>query len=88
MQSTNTPLLPETGFVRLPIILMVFPVSRSTWFNGVKEGRYPKSHRIGPRAIAWRVEEIRKLIENAPPTAEVTSHVPESATPQPAHPVE
>ncbi len=55
--------LPETGFVRLPVILRVFPVGKSTWWAGVKEGRYPQPVKLGPRITAWRVEDIRALIE-------------------------
>ncbi|HEV2816239.1 MAG TPA: AlpA family phage regulatory protein [Allosphingosinicella sp.] len=54
--------LPETGFVRLPDILRVIPVSKSTWWSGVREGRYPASVKLAPRVTAWRVEDIRKLI--------------------------
>jgi len=59
--------LPETGFVRLSSILAPFgpiPVSKSTWWAGVKEGRYPKPIKLGRRITAWRVEDIRKLIED------------------------
>ncbi|MCD8498104.1 MAG: AlpA family phage regulatory protein [Alphaproteobacteria bacterium] len=56
-------ILPETGFVRLPEVLRVFPVSKSTWWAGVKEGRYPKPVKLGPKMTAWRVEDIRALIE-------------------------
>ena len=55
--------LPETGFVRLPTILSVFPVSRSTWWNGVREGRYPQPVKLGERCTAWKAEDIRTLIE-------------------------
>ncbi|MBK67938.1 MAG: transcriptional regulator [Rickettsiales bacterium] len=54
--------LPETGFVRLPVVLKVFPVSKSTWWSGVKEGHYPKPVKLGPKITAWRVEDIRELI--------------------------
>jgi predicted DNA-binding transcriptional regulator AlpA len=57
-------LLPETGFVRLPTILKIIPVSRSTWWKGVKDGKFPKSIKIGERITAWRVEDIRKFIKN------------------------
>ena len=68
--------LPETGFVRLsqiignpkakPPIPAVIPVSKSTWWNGVKEGRYPKPSKIfGPRITVWNVADIRALIESA-----------------------
>jgi len=66
--------LPETGYLRLrqiigdpkaqPPIPAVIPVSKSTWWEGVRTGRYPQSVKtLGPRITAWRVEDIRKLIE-------------------------
>lgn len=58
----DNPLLPETGFVRLPIILKVFPVSKSTWWAGVKAQFYPQPVKQGPKVTAWRVEDIRALI--------------------------
>lgn len=59
-------ILPGDGFVRLPQILAVIPVSRSTWWAGVKSGRYPQPVRtLGTRITAWRVEDIRALIKNA-----------------------
>ena len=57
---------PETGLVRLSAILAPrgpIPVSKSTWWAGVKIGRFPKPIKIGPRTTAWRVEDIRKLFE-------------------------
>jgi predicted DNA-binding transcriptional regulator AlpA len=57
--------LPEVGFVRLPTILAVFPVSRSAWWAGVSSGKYPKPVKLSERTTAWRVEDIRALIENA-----------------------
>lgn len=55
--------LPQTGFIRLPMVLSVFPVSKSTWWAGVKSGRFPQGHRISARVTAWKVEDIRALIE-------------------------
>jgi prophage regulatory protein len=58
--------LPKTGFVRLPRIIAPdgpIPVSKSTWWAGVKTGRFPKPVKLGPRITAWRVEHIRALIE-------------------------
>jgi len=54
--------LPETGFVRLRDVLRVIPVSKSTWWAGVRAGRYPSSVKLAPRVTAWRVEDIRNLI--------------------------
>ena len=67
----NTP-LPETGFIRLPNIIgnpksnppitPLIPVSKSSWWAGIKTGIYPKSIKIGARTTAWKVEDIRQLI--------------------------
>lgn len=62
--------LPETGFIRLRNIIgdkkrgipAVVPVSKTAWWAGVKDGRYPKSHKLGPRTTVWKVEDIRRLI--------------------------
>jgi len=61
-QQSGAVRLPETGFVRLPTILSVFPVSKATWWAGVKSGRYPKSVKISPRVTVWKVEDIRTLL--------------------------
>jgi prophage regulatory protein len=68
---TSTP-LPLTGYVRLPQIIgnpttdpptpAVIPVSKSTWWEGVKTGRFPKPFKLSPRITAWRVEDIRNFI--------------------------
>jgi len=63
--------LPQTGYLRLPQIVgdkgagipAIIPVSRSTWWAGVKTGRYPKPVKLSERCTAWRVEDIRELIE-------------------------
>ena len=55
--------LPQTGFIRLPDVLSVIPMGRSTWLAGVSEGRFPKPIKLGPRITAWRVEDIRSFIE-------------------------
>jgi len=59
----NIPPLPAEGFVRLPTVLQVIPLGRTSWWNGVKSGRYPPAHKIGARATGWKVEDIRALIE-------------------------
>lgn len=65
--------LPETGFLRIaqiignpkaqPPIPAIIPVSKSTWWEGVRTGRYPQPVRtLGLRITAWRVEDIRALV--------------------------
>lgn len=74
MSCEITKRLPETGYVRLrqiignpkadPPIPAIIPVSKSTWWSGIKEGRFPQSVKLGPRTTVWRVEDIRLLIES------------------------
>ena len=62
----NTDDFPQTGFVRLKDILAPegpIPVSKSTWWKGVKDGRFPKPMKLGPRVTVWKAEEIRSLYE-------------------------
>ena len=57
---------PRTGFVRLSGILAPtgpIPVSKSTWWQGVKDGRFPKPQKLGPRTTVWKAEDIRALFE-------------------------
>ena len=74
-----SPRLPETGFMRLPDIIgsrrtqpptpAVIPVGRSTWYEGVKSGRFPQPVKgLGKRITAWRVEDIRALVDGLSPT--------------------
>ena len=59
----NTIALPAVGYVRLPQLLEIFPVSKSAWGEGCRNGVFPKPVKLGPRTSAWRVEDIRALME-------------------------
>jgi predicted DNA-binding transcriptional regulator AlpA len=59
------PLLPETGFVRLPQVLAIIPISRSAWWAGIRSGKYPQGVKLGPKTTVWRAEDIRRLIDLA-----------------------
>lgn len=49
--------------LRLPQVLQVIPVSRSTWWKWVKEGKAPPGIKIGLRVTAWRQSDVKALIE-------------------------
>ncbi|MDH3062324.1 AlpA family phage regulatory protein [Achromobacter insolitus] len=49
------------SFLRLDDVLRRIPVSRATWYAGVKSGRYPAQVKLGPRVAAWRCSDIDKL---------------------------
>lgn len=55
--------LPETGFIRLSVILTIIPVGKTTWWNGVKTGKFPKPIKLGTRTTAWKAEDIQVLIK-------------------------
>jgi hypothetical protein len=63
--------LPQFGLVRLWQILgdrrkgipPIIPVSKSSWWAGVKSGKYPKPVKLSARCTCWYVEDIRKLVE-------------------------
>jgi len=64
--------LPTAGFIRLPSIIgnlnakppipPLIPVSKSSWWAGVKSGIYPQPIKLGARSTAWKVEDIKELI--------------------------
>ena len=52
----------EEGLLRLREILHLVPVGKSTWWAGVKSGRYPQPIKLGPGITVWRMADIRALI--------------------------
>ncbi len=78
--------IPETGYLRIeqivgrpatehaPAIPAIIPVSRTTWWRGVRTGRYPQPTRaLGARITAWRCEDIRQLVESTAPGAQASA---------------
>ena len=61
------------GYLRLPHIIgspktnppipPLIPVGKSTWWKGVKAGKFPAPIKLGPRITAWRAEDIYALIK-------------------------
>jgi len=72
--TTQQHTIPQTGFLRLkqiigdpnhePPLPALIPIGKSTWWAGVASGRFPKPVKLGPRTTAWRVEDIRSLVES------------------------
>ncbi len=53
------------GFSRLPKALIRIPVSRSAWWQGVKDGRYPPAIKLSERTTAFRncdLDELEELL--------------------------
>ena len=70
---------PLDGFVRVNQIIgdadkgvaPFFPVSRSQWFLGIKQGIYPRGIKLSDRVTVWRADEIRSFIETLSDNTEV-----------------
>lgn len=56
---------PDNGLVRLRDILAPYgpiPISKSSWWLGVRDGRLPQPVKIGRRITCWRASDINALI--------------------------
>lgn len=42
----------------------ILPISASSWWAGVAEGRFPKPVKLGPNITAWRWEDIQGLLDH------------------------
>ena len=54
----------QPQLLRLDQVLALYPVSRSTWFKGIKSGIYPKGVKVGKRITMWRKSDIQALIDS------------------------
>lgn len=50
--------LENESLLRLPQVLELIPISKSAWWQGCKDGRYPKPIKLGPRTTVWKASDI------------------------------
>jgi predicted DNA-binding transcriptional regulator AlpA len=55
----NLDLMPNSAFVRLPVVAMAYGYSKATVWRNVKKGTMPKPVKISERCTAWNVGLIR-----------------------------
>ena len=61
--ATLSPLVPGQ-LIKLSVVLSRYvPVSKSTWYEGQKEGRFPVAVKLGERSRAYKSEDIIRLVE-------------------------
>lgn len=61
----NNPTIKDPSYLellRVSDVLSLVSVSRSSWWSGVKSGRFPAPLKLGPRTTVWRRDDIKKLI--------------------------
>lgn len=66
--------IPEIGYLRIkqiigdtkatPPIPAIVPVSKTTWYQWIAEGKAPQPVKLSERTSAWRVEDIKQFIES------------------------
>ena len=47
-----------------PPIEPIIPISKSSWWNGVRKGKYPKPVKLGENTTVWHEDDIRELINS------------------------
>ncbi len=58
----NQTLESNLGFYRLPQILELIPMSKSSWWSGINSGKLPKGFNIGSNIAVWLKADIHKLL--------------------------
>tara|TARA_B110000503_G_scaffold29412_1_gene47138 strand:+ start:727 stop:975 length:249 start_codon:yes stop_codon:yes gene_type:complete len=55
--------LPKTSYIRLPTIMVLYGLSKSTILREIKKGNIPPSIKLTTRTTGWKVEDIRQNLE-------------------------
>jgi prophage regulatory protein len=55
---------PEEKLLRLSKVLTILPIGRSTWWAGVKSGKFPQPIKLGERTTAWKESDIQQIVNN------------------------
>jgi len=56
----NFTLLPDNGFIRLPVVMRLYGISSASIWRGIKNGTIPKPVKITERTTAWSVKLVRE----------------------------
>lgn len=59
---SNFDSLPDSAYVRQPVLEGLFACGPSTIWRMVKRGALPQPKKIGPRITGWKVGEVRKVL--------------------------
>ena len=54
---------PKQWFIRLPQVLEIFPVSKSTLWKMVRENKFPRPRKLSMRTSAWVASEVYEACE-------------------------
>ena len=68
----------ETRILRLPEVMRLTGLSKTTIHCRYREGTFPRPLRLGPKSIGWRREEILEWLESLPRAGAATGDVQEA----------
>lgn len=54
--------LPDSAFIRLPVLVVLFSISKASVWRRVSDGTIPKPIKLSIRTTVWRVGEIRHAL--------------------------
>ena len=54
----------DAALLRLRSVLRILPISASSWWEGVRSGKYPAPIKLGPRTTCWRASDVLQLINH------------------------
>ena len=52
--------------IRVPEVLALIGVSRSTLYAMVAEGQFPRPVKIGHRSVGWPARDVQSWLDNRP----------------------
>jgi prophage regulatory protein len=58
------PEMTDEAFIRLPQVKAIVGLSRSTIYDNVAAGRFPKQHKLTQHAAGWRLGDIRAWLRD------------------------
>ncbi len=61
----NSKTASNDNLLRLKSVLQRIPVSKSTWWAWVKNGKAPQPVKLSNSVTAWRESDINRMINNA-----------------------
>ncbi|WP_171230683.1 AlpA family transcriptional regulator [Ruegeria sp. HKCCA4008] len=61
----------QNKLIRRPEVETLTGLSRSTIYEWINSGRFPKPLQLGPRTVAWREADILEWIESRPVAGKV-----------------
>lgn len=62
-QQESAPQFPPDALLRLWQVLLLIPISKSSWYAGIKAGIYPPPEKLGPKTSVWPYRKIRPILE-------------------------